>query len=129
MKWTAVLGFVIISAFFLVFVGYVADFNYLESKLLSPSFSNNESEKLIKRIQNIQDGLTIFSTEKEINEALNRIATDPVTLKICKIAYQNSQNPPNYSTATQKELEEFMRNGQIMNELFCFATKDMWYEP
>lgn len=122
MKWYGIIAF-------LVLIGGLAGIVIYGMNPGSPSISNSESEKLIERMQNIQDDLTIFATEEEVNQALNEIATDPVTLKICAIAYENSQNPPDPLTATKKELEEFMENGRIMNELFCFFTKDMWYKP
>lgn len=49
MELTAIIGFVIIFGFFIGFVGYVTDFDYIESKLLSALFP--EKYPLIQDIQ------------------------------------------------------------------------------
>lgn len=44
MKLTAIVGFVIIFGFFIGFVGYVTDFDYIESKLLSVLFPTEKHD-------------------------------------------------------------------------------------
>ena len=68
MEWFGVLGFVVIFGFFIVFVGYVADFDYLESKLLSTLFPQEEYDSTL--IQNIQQKIIIIDSSLKTEEKL-----------------------------------------------------------
>jgi len=66
MEWTAILGFAIIFGFFIGFIGYVADFDYLESKLLSALLPDEKHDFLL--IQDIQEKIIVVDSLPKIEE-------------------------------------------------------------